>query len=85
MSTPEGSTLHDLGPGFLREIQRRMLLIRRFDERAIDLLAQGHVPGVFHTSTNQEAAVVGATMALREDDYMTGNHRSHGHPDRQGF
>ena len=84
MSTPEGSVSTGLSPGFLREIQRRMLLIRLFDQRACDLLMQGHVPGVLHTSTNQEAAVVGATMALREDDYMTGNHRSHGHPIGKG-
>ena len=45
---------------------------------------KGHLPGALHTSTNQEAAVVGATMALRDDDYMTGNHRSHGHPIGKG-
>jgi len=84
MSTADATFVGDLGPEFLREIQRRMLLIRRFDERATDLHAQGHVPAVIHTSTNQEAAVVGATMALREDDYMTGNHRSHGHPIGKG-
>lgn len=32
----------------------------------------------------QEAQVVGATMALGEHDYMSGNHRSHGHPIGKG-
>ena len=61
-----------------------MLRIRIFDEQACDLAMKGHLPGALHTSTNQEAAVVGATMALRDDDYMTGNHRSHGHPIGKG-
>jgi pyruvate dehydrogenase E1 component alpha subunit len=68
----------------LIEMHRRMLRIRRFDERAIELARRGEIPGALHTSTNQEAAVVGATLALRTDDYMTGNHRSHGHPIGKG-
>jgi TPP-dependent pyruvate/acetoin dehydrogenase alpha subunit len=68
----------------LIEMHRRMLRIRRFDERAVELARRGEIPGALHTSTNQEAAVVGATMALRADDYMTGNHRSHGHPIGKG-
>lgn len=66
------------------EMHRRMLRIRRFDEIATDLAVKGEIPGALHTSTNQEASVVGATLALREDDYMTGNHRSHGHPIGKG-
>ena len=37
-----------------------------------------------HTSIGQEGEIVGACMALRDDDYMVGNHRSHGHPIGQG-
>jgi pyruvate dehydrogenase E1 component alpha subunit len=37
-----------------------------------------------HTSIGQEAQVVGACMALGDGDYMTGNHRSHGHPIGKG-
>ncbi|MEY4996904.1 MAG: hypothetical protein RLY59_308, partial [Actinomycetota bacterium] len=42
------------------------------------------IPGTVHTSIGQEAQVVGATMALGDNDYMTGNHRSHGHPIGKG-
>ncbi len=66
------------------EMYKRMLRIRRFDEEAVVLNKRGEIPGVLHLSTNHEAAVVGATLALREDDYMTGNHRSHGHPIGKG-
>lgn len=69
---------------FLLEMQRRMLRIRAFDERASKMVKRGHIPGTVHTSIGQEAQVVGATMALRDGDYMTGNHRSHGHPIGKG-
>lgn len=74
----------ELDREFLMEMQRRMLRIRAFDERASKMVKRGHIPGTVHTSIGQEAQVVGATMALGEDDYMTGNHRSHGHPIGKG-
>lgn len=64
----------------LLEMQRRMLRIRLFDERASKMVKRGFIPGTVHTSIGQEAQVVGACMALRKGDHMTGNHRSHGHP-----
>lgn len=68
----------------LFEMQRRMLRIRYFDERASKMVKRGHIPGTVHTSIGQEAQVVGATMALGDQDYMSGNHRSHGHPIGKG-
>ena len=68
----------------LLEMQRRMLRIRYFDERASKMVKRGEIPGTVHTSIGQEAQVVGATMALADNDYMTGNHRSHGHPIGKG-
>lgn len=68
----------------LLEMQRRMLRIRLFDERASKMVKRGEIPGTVHTSIGQEAQVVGACMALAEGDYMTGNHRSHGHPIGKG-
>ena len=66
------------------EMYRRMLRIRQLDESAVDLIGKGEIPGGTHTCTNQEAVVVGATLAVRSDDYMTGTHRSHGHPIGKG-
>jgi 2-oxoisovalerate dehydrogenase E1 component len=68
----------------LIEMYRRLLRIRYFEEEACEQQTKGTVPGPLHTSTGQEAAVVGACMALRESDYLTGNHRSHGHPIAKG-
>ena len=77
-------TIQSLTGDQLIEMQRRMLRIRYFDERAVGLQGKGMLPGPLHTSIGQEAAVVGACTALREDDYMTGSHRSHGHPIAKG-
>ena len=66
------------------EMQRRMLRIRLFDERAAKMVRRGLIPGTVHTSIGQEAQVVGACMALRPHDNMSGNHRSHGHPIGKG-
>jgi pyruvate dehydrogenase E1 component alpha subunit len=66
------------------ETYRRMLRIRRFEEEGSKLYQTGKIPGAFHASIGQEAAIVGACMALRNDDAMTGTHRSHGHPIGKG-
>ena len=66
------------------EMQRRMLRIRNFELAAKAAHAAGEVLGALHLSIGQEAAIVGACMALRDGDYMTGTHRSHGHPIGKG-
>ena len=66
------------------EMFRRMLLIRYFDEAAVDLVANGEIVGAVHTYIGEEAVAVGACAALNDDDYVTGNHRSHGHPIAKG-
>lgn len=71
-------------PELLVEMYRRVLRIRFFDEAAKELRFKGQIPGSLHTTIGQEAEVVGACMALRADDYMVGNHRSHGHPIGKG-
>src|SRR5258706_4855588 len=68
----------------LVEMYRRMVRIRRFEENVIDMVASGEIPGAAHTSIGQEGEIVGACMALRPDDYMVGNHRSHGNPIAKG-
>jgi pyruvate dehydrogenase E1 component alpha subunit len=67
-----------------REMYRRMSRIRQFENTTKDLLLKGELYGAFHTSTGQEASIVGSCMALRDNDYMVGTHRSHGHPIGKG-
>jgi pyruvate dehydrogenase E1 component alpha subunit len=61
-----------------------MQRIRQFEEAGTKLYTAGKIPGAYHASIGQEAAIVGACMALRDDDYITGTHRSHGHPIGKG-
>ncbi len=63
----------------LLELQRRMLLVRGFEERVAALYRDGEVPGFVHLSTGQEASAVGACWPLREGDVITSTHRGHGH------
>lgn len=67
-----------------REAYRRMVSIRKFEEEGTRLYQAGKIPGAYHASIGQEAAIVGACMALNDDDYIVGTHRSHGHPIGKG-
>ncbi|MCZ7571642.1 MAG: thiamine pyrophosphate-dependent dehydrogenase E1 component subunit alpha [Ardenticatenaceae bacterium] len=58
---------------------RRMLRIRRFEETIWDVYTRGLMPGLAHLYIGEEATAVGACLALRDDDYITSNHRGHGH------
>jgi pyruvate dehydrogenase E1 component alpha subunit len=66
------------------EAYNRMLRIRAFEQAVGRLIKEGEVAGACHSSIGQEAAIVGACLALRNDDYMSGTHRSHGHPIGKG-
>src|SRR5260370_9808047 len=74
----------ELDQNRLIEMYRRLLRIRIFEETVVTLQSKGEFPGAAHTSIGQEGEIVGACMALRDDDYMVGNHRSHGHPIGKG-
>ena len=63
---------------------RRMMLIREFEENVKQLVQRGELVGMAHCYIGEEAVAVGACAALRDDDYITGNHRSHGHPISKG-
>lgn len=58
---------------------RRMLLIRRFEEKAARLRAKGLIPGFLHPCIGQEAVAVGVCDQLIDGDALTSTHRGHGH------
>ena len=61
------------------EVYRKMLRIRRFEEKVSELFSAGRIPGFVHLYIGEEAVAVGACAALRKDDYITSTHRGHGH------
>ena len=59
---------------------RQMQTIRRFEETALELFAQGALNGTVHTCIGQEACAVGVVNALDHSrDVIFSNHRGHGH------
>ena len=62
-----------------REWLQAMMLIRRFEERAQEMYAKNKVGGFLHLAIGEEATIVGAVRAMRDDDYLISTSRSHGH------
>jgi pyruvate dehydrogenase E1 component alpha subunit len=61
------------------ELYRMVRLIRRFEERAIELVRSGEIVGGIHPYLGQEGIAAGVCAALGADDIVTGTHRGHGH------
>ena len=61
------------------EMLRTMILIREFDERAIQLRVAGKIYGAVHPYVGQEAVAVGVCANLTVKDRVTSTHRGHGH------
>ncbi|MFC8146048.1 thiamine pyrophosphate-dependent dehydrogenase E1 component subunit alpha [Streptomyces paradoxus] len=57
----------------------RMNVIRRTEKAAHDLFLRGLVKGTTHLAAGQEAIAVGASAALRPDDYVFATYRGHHH------
>lgn len=55
----------------------QMLLIRRFEEKLLDLEKGGLIHGPAHASIGQEAGAVGAMSVLGTADKINGTHRAH--------
>lgn len=58
---------------------KRMLLIRRIEERLSKEYFAGSLPGAVHLYIGQEAVAVGMCSQLNDADWITGTHRGHGH------
>jgi pyruvate dehydrogenase E1 component alpha subunit len=57
----------------------RMLLIRRFEERAGQMYGMGLIGGFCHLYIGQEAVVTGMMLAIEEGDQVITAYRDHGH------
>ncbi len=66
-------------PETARRWLEKMVLIRRFEERAGEQYTRAKVGGFLHLGIGEEATIVGTVAALRPDDYLIGTYRTHGH------
>ncbi|MCK2037213.1 pyruvate dehydrogenase (acetyl-transferring) E1 component subunit alpha [Microbacterium sp. SSW1-49] len=74
-----------LSDGLSREFYQRMVMIRRFEERAARAYAEAKVGGYCHLNLGEEATVVGVMGALDENDYVYTNYREHGYALARGI
>lgn len=79
-STTEGKgESMDLGRDELIDLYRRMRLIRRFENKVVEMVNANEIPGVTHEYIGEEAVAAGVCAALRDPDGLTSTHRGHGH------
>jgi len=63
----------------------KMVLIRRFEEKAVEMYSRGKVKGFLHLYVGQEAVAAGVFSVLRPDDYVYSHYREHGHALARGL
>ena len=63
----------------LERLFAQMVLIRRFEERILELFAAGELFGTTHCYIGQEANAVGIINHLEPRDIIFSSHRCHGH------
>jgi TPP-dependent pyruvate/acetoin dehydrogenase alpha subunit len=61
------------------DLYRTMLLIRRFEERALAEFSAGKLFGTTHAYSGQEADAAAIFSAASPEDIVWSNHRCHGH------
>jgi pyruvate dehydrogenase E1 component alpha subunit len=68
----------------LLDLYEQMVVIRRTEEAAHKLFLAGLVKGTTHLAAGHEAVAVGASAALRPDDYVFATYRGHHHAIARG-
>jgi pyruvate dehydrogenase E1 component alpha subunit len=63
----------------LIELYRKMLLIRRFEEKIVEVYPVQDMKTPVHLYIGEEAIAAGVCANLAREDYIFTNHRSHGH------
>jgi pyruvate dehydrogenase E1 component alpha subunit len=61
-----------------RRLLAQMVLIRRFEERCVDLYGQGKIRGFMHLYDGEEAIAVGVSHHMRDGDGVVATYREHG-------
>lgn len=70
----------EVDSGLKKTMYEEMVLIRKFEEKLIELSQEkNRLVGMQILVNGQEAVAVGIIKALKSDDVIVSNHRSHGH------
>jgi pyruvate dehydrogenase E1 component alpha subunit len=92
---PDGTVVNEqempkLSDDQLKELMRRMVFTRTWDQRAVNLTRQGRL-GFYAPVSGQEASMIGSEFALNKDDFICPGYRDmpqivwHGLPMYQAF
>lgn len=68
-----------------RALLRTMLLVRRFEERCVELYSASAIRGFVHLAIGEEAVAAGVMSALGPDDAVVATYREHGHALARGI
>lgn len=68
----------DIDITLAREFYRQMLLIRRFEEKCVELYSNEKIRGFLHLYIGEEAIAVGVMHALTPEDAVLATYREHG-------
>ena len=60
-------------------LYEKIVLIRKFENRVLELFSEGKLFGTTHTYVGQEAIAVSAIENLKSSDIVFSSHRCHGH------
>ena len=71
-------------PRTMLALYREMVRAAAWERRLMRFIEEGRTSGFFHAGRGQEAMAVGATLALREDDYLLYDHRGMAHAIAKG-
>jgi len=82
--TEADQAANDLSTEDLTAAYELMAVIRRTEKAAHDLFLAGLVKGTTHLAAGHEAIAVGASAALRPDDYVFATYRGHHHAMARG-
>lgn len=69
----------DLNKEQLLDMYKKMVTIRAFESKAVELFAAGQIPGFVHLYLGEEAIATGVCASLEKKDYIASTHRGHGH------
>ncbi len=68
-----------ISPSTLKTLYYKMLKVRKFEEKIIDLYPAQEIRCPVHLYIGQEAIAAGVCANLKKEDYIVSNHRNHGH------
>jgi pyruvate dehydrogenase E1 component alpha subunit len=82
---PERAPAPAQATGTAVSLLRTMLLIRRFEERCVELYSAARIRGFMHVYIGEEAVAAGVFPALHPGDAVVSTYREHGHALARGI